>query len=185
LDDAACLPPLYVSKSLYRMENYEGILAHPANPQCGPLVQGEDLYLRGLSHLWLRQWPDAAREFADVPAGSALSSDAARAAKAAPKGADLPTKSPGLAAGLSVVVPGSGYLYANRPQTALAAFVVNGLFIAGTYGAAHQKEPGLAALLGLFSFGFYFGGVYGSAQAAQRETYNRLADFIQPLELGR
>ena len=88
-----------------------------------------------------------------------------------------------LAGGLNAALPGAGYLYANRPQTAAACFVVNGLFIWGTVASIHAKEPGLAALLAMFSFAWYWGGVYGAARAAGNETEGRLAAFVGPLEL--
>ncbi len=83
------------------------------------------------------------------------------------------------------MIPGAGYGYARRPQTALAAFVINGLFIGGTYSAAHAGEPALAALLGLFSAGWYFGGIRGSADAARHTNEYDLQRLLDSVDILR
>ena len=180
---ASCLPSLFELQALYQLGNYSAVLKQPLPSLCASDKVNQDRYLRGLSRLHLWQGPEARQEFEQIPAGSDLSAQAAQAAQKSTSESLIPRKSPALAAGLNAVVPGAGYAYANRPQTAAACFVINGLFIWGTVASIHAKEPGLAALLSLFSFGWYWGGVYGAAQAAQKETQSRLAAFIEPLEL--
>ncbi len=81
---------------------------------------------------------------------------------------ELPRKSPALAGAMSAVVPGSGYLYAGRYGDGLVAFVVNGLFIAGTVAAIHQENYAVAAIVGGIGVPFYIGNIYGSANAATK-----------------
>jgi tetratricopeptide (TPR) repeat protein len=81
---------------------------------------------------------------------------------------ELPRKSPAFAGALSAVVPGSGYLYAERYGDGLVAFVVNGLFIAGTVAAIHQENYAVAAIVGGIGVPFYIGNIYGSANAATK-----------------
>src|SRR6185437_14623518 len=114
---------------------------------------------------------------------STLADPARTAARRAPDGATISWKSPVLAASMSAAVPGAGYVYADRPQTGAAAFVVTGLFIAGTVSAARSGQIGLAAVGALFSLAWYSGAIYGSAHAADRENQRRLARFIHPLEI--
>jgi len=178
-----CLPAFYASRFLYQMGNDAAVEGRSLKGVCEPDLQSAHHYLRGLSALRLQQWSLAQREFQSVAMDSALAPRARAAAGAAPGGARLSFKSPALAAGLSAALPGAGYAYADRPQTAASALVLNGLFIFGTYEAAHRSEPGVAALLGLFSFGWYFGGVLGSARAAETENQSRLAAFVGPFEL--
>jgi len=181
----ACLPFYYEQRALYGLGNYSGVLRRPVQPpNCDAAVGDETIYLRGLSRLHLTQWPEAQKEFEQITPSSTLYAQAHQAAQQSPMGISIPHKSPGLAAGLNAVLPGAGYLYAKRPQTAAACFVVNGLFIWGTVAAVHAKEPGLAALLALFSFTWYWGGIYGSAQSAQKENQTQLSNFIQPFELS-
>jgi len=178
-----CLPAIYEGHALYQLGNYPAVLRQPLPASCNSDLTNQNRYLRGLSLMRLRQWPQARQEFDRIPEDSALHSQAQLAAQKSLSGPGIPQKSPFLAASLNAVLPGAGYGYANRPQTAVACFVVNGLFIWGTVASVHAKEPGLAALLSLFSFGWYWGGVYGAAQAAQKETQSHLAAFIGPLEL--
>jgi tetratricopeptide (TPR) repeat protein len=79
-----------------------------------------------------------------------------------------PRKSPGLAASLSAVLPGSGYLYAGRPGDGLSAFVINALFVAGLVEAIDRENDGLAILAVGFGLPFYVGNIYGSANAARK-----------------
>jgi hypothetical protein len=180
----SCWPSFYVERALYDMDNAQSVLRHGLPAACPPEILAADRYLKGLSFYRQRDWKQGASSFRDVPAESALGARAKAAADKSREGETIRWKSPGLAAGLNALLPGAGYAYAKRPQTAAAAFVVTGLFIAGTYGAAHKGEPALAALLGLFSFGWYFGGVSGSARAAERENQARLNRFLKPFELN-
>lgn len=82
--------------------------------------------------------------------------------------AEQPTKSPLLAGTLSAIIPGSGYCYAGRKKDGLVAFVVNGLFIAGTVVAINDENYPAAALIGGAGVPFYLGNIYGSANAAQK-----------------
>lgn len=79
-----------------------------------------------------------------------------------------PRKSPGLAASLSAVLPGSGYFYAGSPGDGVSAFVINALFIAGLVEAIDQENDGLVILVGGFGLPFYIGNIYGSANAARK-----------------
>nr|MCU0555337.1 tetratricopeptide repeat protein [Syntrophales bacterium] len=61
---------------------------------------------------------------------------------------DLPEKSPVLAGILSAVLPGSGYIYAEHYGDGITAFLLNGLFIAGTAAAIHQENYAVAGIVG-------------------------------------
>jgi len=87
-------------------------------------------------------------------------------------------------AGVLAVVPGLGYLYDGYKQSAIASFIVNGLFIWGTVEAFRQDNKGLGVVLGLFSFGFYSGNIYGSITSAQRKNTKEKDDLISQFKLG-
>jgi len=182
-DPSRCLPALYAVQSLYDLENYSGALSEGFPGDCPVDIHARYQYVRGLSRLRLKDWNGAPQEFGAVNAGSVWRKNADEAAAGAPEGAVIHWKSPALAGTLSAVVPGSGYLYSDRPQTAAAAFTVCGLFGGATYSAAHAGQPGLAALLALLSLGWYSGGIYGSVQAAHRENTSRLSQFVQHFEI--
>lgn len=81
---------------------------------------------------------------------------------------NLPTKSEALAGIMSAVVPGSGYFYAGHYGDGITAFLINGLTIAGTVTAIYQENYAVAAIVGGIGLPFYFGNIYGSANAAKK-----------------
>jgi len=81
---------------------------------------------------------------------------------------DLPQKSELLAGILSAILPGSGYVYAGQYGDGLTAFLLNGLFIAGTVTAVQNAWYPAAALTGGIGLPFYVGNIYGSANAAKK-----------------
>lgn len=81
---------------------------------------------------------------------------------------NLPRKSELLAGILSAILPGSGYVYAGQYGDGLTAFVLNGLFIAGTVTAVQNAWYPAAALTGGIGLPFYVGNIYGSANAAKK-----------------
>lgn len=100
----------------------------------------------------------------------------------------LPEKSPLLAGIMSALLPGSGYLYAERYGDGITAFVINGLFIAGTLTAVHQAHYALAGIVGGVGTPFYLGNIYGSANAAKKwnlmarkEIIHQVYQILAPL----
>lgn len=79
-----------------------------------------------------------------------------------------PKKSPSLAGTMSAIIPGSGQMYAENYKDGLMAFVVNGLFIAGTIAALDDENYALAAIVGGVGFPFYAGNIYGAANATHK-----------------
>jgi TolA-binding protein len=93
----------------------------------------------------------------------------------------LPEKSETLAAVMSAVLPGSGYIYADRVGDGITAFLINALFIAGTIAAINGENYAVAAIVGGIGLPFYVGNIYGSANAAKkwnlsvkRELHNKV-----------
>ena len=171
------------SLALYHLENYPAVVRAMPAPECSQDWQARARYLQGLSLLWEKDWTGASAQFKNVPPDSSLFAQASHAAHESLTGPRLHLKSPTGAALLSAVLPGAGYAYADRPQTAVAAFAVNALFLGGTYSAVHAGQPGVAGVVALFELGWYMGAVYGSAQAADHENHRRLASLINPLEI--
>ncbi|MGE5839980.1 MAG: tetratricopeptide repeat protein [Deltaproteobacteria bacterium] len=80
----------------------------------------------------------------------------------------LPQKSETLAAVMSAIVPGSGYIYADHLGDGITAFIINALFIAGTVTAIDRENYAVAAIVGGVGLPFYLGNIYGSANAAKK-----------------
>lgn len=79
-------------------------------------------------------------------------------------------KSPKIAGTLSAIVPGAGQLYLNRKRDAVAAFILNGLFIWGITEAIKNDEPAVAAILGVFEVGWYGGNIYSAINGAHKHN---------------
>lgn len=101
---------------------------------------------------------------------------------------ELPEKSPVLAGILSAILPGSGYIYAEHYGDGITAFLINGLFIAGTVTAIHQENYAVAGIVGGVGVPFYLGNIYGSANAAKKwnlgvrnEVIKKIYSSLAPL----
>ncbi|NGX39487.1 MAG: hypothetical protein KR126chlam1_00816 [Chlamydiae bacterium] len=79
-------------------------------------------------------------------------------------------KSPTTAGLLNAVIPGSGYLYVGQTQTAITAFLVNGLFIAASVHFFRKGPIAAGIITTSFEAGWYFGGIYGAS--AEAKFYN-------------
>ncbi len=79
---------------------------------------------------------------------------------------------------LNSIIPGAGYLYLGQKQSAVTAFLLNGLFIgASYYFFANNNIPAGIIFTG-FEAGWYFGGIYGAGEEAKfynERTYERYA----------
>jgi len=81
------------------------------------------------------------------------------------------TKSPATAGILSAFLPGSGYIYAGKWQTGLAAFVINGVFAGASIEAFDNDLPIIGSIIGMVELGWYSGTVYGSINSARQYNY--------------
>jgi outer membrane protein assembly factor BamD (BamD/ComL family)/TM2 domain-containing membrane protein YozV len=85
-----------------------------------------------------------------------------------PQEDELPHKSPVIAGILSALVPGSGHMYAGHYGDGATAFLLNGLFIAGTVVAIQQENYAVAGVVGVIGLPFYIGNIYGASNAATK-----------------
>jgi tetratricopeptide (TPR) repeat protein len=93
----------------------------------------------------------------------------------------LPEKSPVLAGVLSAILPGSGYFYAEHYGDGITAFLINGLFIAGTVAAINQENYAVAGIVGGIGVPFYLGNIYGSANAAKKWNLGVRKEVVQKI----
>jgi tetratricopeptide (TPR) repeat protein len=87
-------------------------------------------------------------------------------------------KSVGKAQTLNAILPGAGYLYLGQTQSAITAFLLNGLFIAAAVEFfLHDNIPG-GMIFTSFEAGWYFGGIVGGGLEAKyynERLYEKLA----------
>ncbi len=97
------------------------------------------------------------------------------------KEAFIPQKNPKLAGFLSII-PGGGYLYCERYQDALIAFLLNGGLILAAYESFDKEHNALGGLLTFVGFGFYAGNIYGSVTSAHKFNRKETGQFIYKLK---
>ncbi|MBS0651742.1 MAG: tetratricopeptide repeat protein [Verrucomicrobia bacterium] len=87
-------------------------------------------------------------------------------------------KSVGKAQTLNAFIPGTGYLYLGQTQSAITAFLLNGLFIAATVNFFIHDQIAAGVICASFEAGWYFGGIFGAGLEAKyynERLYERLA----------
>ena len=143
----------------------------------------ESQKLIGLNYLMQKRWDDASRLFNQfdlqkLPLDSRETLPIYR--KYAEEGKNLPAKSPMLAGLFSAIVPGTGKIYAGRPNDAVFTLVVLGLTGWQTYDGFHRDATKSTKgwIFGTLSGLFYLGNVYGSVVATQVHNREIEEDFL-------
>lgn len=174
---------LYLAKTYYhRQKYYNAINTLTWISSDRVKFSGDEIqFMLGLSYARIYDW-DAAythlRLIQDFSPRKKTADDFCRAVESARL---LPTRQPWLAGVFSAVIPGAGYLYCDRPGTALISFVVNGLFIWTVRDALHSHQYGLASAAAFLGAGWYVGNIAGSADAANKcnsEVRNQFVSAI-------
>lgn len=96
---------------------------------------------------------------------------------------DLPSRSPGLAGGLSAVVPGAGSFYVGNYSEGALALFVNALFIGATVRAHQQDHDDVALVLGAAALAFYGGNIYAAVNGAHRYNDRVQAEHLRTQRL--
>ncbi|HOI86395.1 MAG TPA: membrane protein insertion efficiency factor YidD [Lentimicrobium sp.] len=141
------------------------------------------LLLSGLICAHQEKWTDAMLAYSALEAIDSYAPAALSNRKILEDALPLRTKSPAVSAILSVV-PGAGYAYTGHTQTALSAFLVNGLLAYTTYTSFKTENYGVGILAGVFNLSFYIGNIYGSAQSAKRYNKRQKDTIIRKLEFN-
>ena len=143
----------------------------------------ESQKLIGLNYLMQKRWDDASRllnqfDLQKLPLDFRETVPIYR--KYAEEGKNLPAKSPMLAGLFSAIVPGTGKIYAGRPNDAVLTLVVLGLTGWQTYNGFHGDgtKSTKGWIFGTLSGLFYLGNVHGSVVAAQVHNRQMEEDFL-------
>ncbi len=90
-------------------------------------------------------------------------------------------KSPLLAGGMSLVIPGSGKLYCGKLRDGLLSFVLVSILSWQSYVGFHKKgvESVYGWVSGTAAAGFYLGDVYGSFKAARHYNEDKNNEIIE------
>ncbi len=82
---------------------------------------------------------------------------------------------------LNMVIPGAGFLYVGQKQSAITAFLLNGLFIAAAIHFFHQNQIAAGLITTSFEMGWYFGGIYGAGEAAKLYNARIYEKLVSPI----
>ena len=144
-------------------------------------VRDEAYYRLGWIYLEMASWERGRQYFSKI---SVKNKDKYRLEKLA---AELDTekliskKNPKLAGFLSVL-PGAGFLYCERYQDALIAFLFNGALIYAAYESFDAENPALGGLLAFVEVGFYAGNIYGAVTSAHKYNRKKTGLFLEKLK---
>jgi len=139
-------------------------------------------YLLGLASALDGQTEQAQRMLASFPAQHALSEQAWTLQQALQTAPPRPTKSPQTAGILAGLLPGAGHLYLGKPQQAITAFLLNGLFLTGAAFAFHEGLEAVGAILLYFETGWYLGNIKSATDGArniQQQHQSAFAHFLR------
>ena len=98
---------------------------------------------------------------------------------------DAQKKSVGKAQALNALLPGAGYLYLGQTQSAITAFLLNGLFITASCIFFIDGNIPAGVIFTSFEAGWYFGGIYGGGEEAKfynERTYEKIATPVMNQE---
>ena len=173
----------FIGASYFKVGNYPRARSYFTEVANDGELGDKSLILQGLSYAMETSWEYAEVSFARIGPDSKFSDKARQCEKLSQDGRKLGLKSPAIA-GILAVVPGLGYLYDGYKQTALSAFVVNSLFIWSTIEAFRRDSKSLGTMLGVLSFGWYTGNIYGSVVSAQRRNIKLKNDLLLQFDIG-
>lgn len=139
--------------------------------------------LNGLIYANKNDWQNALLSYKSLYEYDSYKQLSITNSKLSEKGIQLKNKSPTFAATLSII-PGLGYAYSGHKQTAISAFLINGLLTYATYTNLKNKNYGMGILTGIFNLSFYAGNIYGAKKSAKRFNEQQKRDLINKMEFN-
>jgi len=144
-------------------------------------IRDEAFYRIGWIYIETASWDNARHYFGKISPGNRNKFRLERLADELDKETLIPQKNPKLAGFLSII-PGGGYLYCERYQDALIAFLLNGGLILAAYESFDKGHGALGGLITFVGFGFYAGNIYGSVTSAHKFNRKETGQFIYKLK---
>jgi tetratricopeptide (TPR) repeat protein len=144
-------------------------------------IKDEAYYRIGWIYIETASWGNARRYFEKISPGNRNKFRLKKLADELDKETLIPQKDPKLAGFLSII-PGGGYLYCERYQDALIAFLLNGGLIYAAYESFDKGHGALGGLITFVGFGFYAGNIYGAVTSAHKFNRKETGQFIYKLK---
>ena len=144
-------------------------------------VKDEAYYRIGWIYIETASWEKARLNFSKISAKNKDKYKLERLNAELNKERSIPKKNPDLAGFLSII-PGAGYLYCERYQDALIAFLLNGGLILAAYESFDDNNNALGGVIAFVEFGFYAGNIYGAVTSAHKYNRKQTGQFIEKLK---
>jgi len=144
-------------------------------------IRDEAYYRIGWIYIETASWDNARHYFEKISTKNRNKFRLERLADELDKETLIPQKDPKLAGFLSII-PGGGYLYCERYQDALIAFLLNGGLILAAYESFDKGHGALGGLITFVGFGFYAGNIYGAVTSAHKFNRKETGQFIYKLK---
>lgn len=144
-------------------------------------VRDEAYYRIGWIYLETASWENARRYFAKISEPNKNKYRIERLTADLDKQKLIPSKNPALA-GILSVIPGAGFLYCERYQDALVAFLLNGALMYAAYDAFDDGNDALGGVIAFVEFGFYAGNIYGAVASAHKYNRTKTDQFIEKIK---
>jgi len=144
-------------------------------------MKDEAYYRLGWIYIETASWDKARTSFSKISAPNKENYRLKDLAAELDKEKRIPQKNPHLAGMLSIV-PGAGYVYLERYQDALIAFLVNAGLILAAYESFDNELYALGGLITFVELGFYAGNIYGAVSSTHKYNRNETHYFIENLK---
>ena len=144
-------------------------------------VRDEAYYRIGWIYIETASWEQARTYFSKISSKNKNKYRLERLTAELNKERSVPKKDPRLAGFLSII-PGAGYLYCERYQDALIAFLLNGGLILAAVESFDDNNNALGGVIAFVEFGFYAGNIYGSITSAHKYNRKQTGRFIETLK---
>ena len=144
-------------------------------------VRDEAYYRLGWIYVETASWEKARLYFSKISAKNKTKYRLERLTSELNREKSIPKKDPDLAGFLSII-PGAGYLYCERYQDALIAFLLNGGLILAAYESFDDNNNALGGVIAFVEFGFYAGNIYGAVTSAHKYNRKQTVQFIEKLK---
>jgi len=138
-------------------------------------------FMCGLCFFLDRNWDNASNKFnsllKDYP-DSKLVPAAEKLINKCEKSKYLKYKSHIKSAILSTIIPGTGQIYAHRTGDGISSFFINAILFGLTADRFNNKDITAGWFLGIVSFSFYIGNIYGATNSAINYNQKLQSDFL-------
>ena len=144
-------------------------------------TKDEAFYRIGWIYLEIGAWEKAKLYFSKISMQNSHKYSLKKLSDELNREATILKKNPNLA-GILSIIPGTGFLYCERYQDALIAFLLNGAMICAAYEAFDSGNDALGGIITFVETGFYAGNIYGSVSSAHKYNRNKTEQFLDKLK---